>query len=158
MCRAACEWRQWKCESRGALNLPFSLLPHFPYRREGKMWKALQAVERCLIQVYGGEIIPLYIIKRNWTWRPEFCLVPRSVQFLLEKKELLKKRNRYFYVPFLWIVPECLSTITRKYYVITSLHNKHYVNNSRRKFWGLDRRFPGKIFDIICVSRFSFLL
>ena len=38
------------------------------------------------------------------------------------------------------------------------VHNKHYVNDSRRKFWGLDRGFPGKIFDIIRVSGFSFFL
>ena len=34
-----------------------------------------------------------YLYKRNWTWGPEFRLVPRSFQFLLEKKESLKKKG-----------------------------------------------------------------
>ena len=51
-------------------------------------------------------------ILRNWTWRPEFRLVPRPVKFLLKKVTVPKKRNRYFFVQFLRSVPNpCLRTI-----------------------------------------------
>ena len=33
-------------------------------------------------------------IKRNWTWRPKFCLGPRSVQFLLKKSNGSKKKKK----------------------------------------------------------------
>ena len=39
----------------------------------------------------------VHIYRRNWMWRPEFRLVPRSVQFLLKKKESFKKK-KYIYI------------------------------------------------------------
>ena len=77
------------------------------------MWRAILC---SIIRIDGAKLLLymyIYIYIRNWTWGPEFCLVPRSVQFLLEKKESLKKkRNRYFIVQFLWFVPECLQPPT----------------------------------------------
>ena len=72
-----------------AILIPFSstfFLPCGLYCREGKLWKAFELMAWNYPFIYT-------IYKRNWTWRPEFRLVPRSVQFLLVKKESLKKRE-----------------------------------------------------------------
>ena len=88
--------------SRGALYLPVSFtrfsfpMVCTPYSREGKMWKAYDS------NLWRGNYTFVHIYIKG-TEREELILSRssfRSVPF--GKKGIVKKkRNRYFYVPFL---------------------------------------------------------
>ena len=98
-------WQEWGCNSVGWVGVLY--LPFFPQR----IWSMLllHTFAPCvcstisllnfalpvLYNLNWWRQIYIYIYRRNWMWRPEFRLGPRSVQFLL------KKRNRYFFIPFL---------------------------------------------------------